>query len=73
MTRVKLTDAQWRALDAICRTNGGGIYAGGRDMRSIFALHKKGLVEGKLNQQFRAVHTREGLEYWRSRNAEAAE
>ena len=65
-SHMKLTEPQWRVLNRICRTNGGGVDAWGRDAPVIRRLHEKGLVQGKAGQQHCAVHTREGLELWRS-------
>jgi hypothetical protein len=72
---LKLTEPQWRMLDRICRTNGGGITVGiteGPDYRMAQRLADKGLVQGKSGVGWMAVHTREGLKYWRERNAAAS-
>jgi len=60
-----LTPTQKKMLDAICKTNGGGIFPAGAEFRTVKQLEKKGLVQGKLGQQYCAVHTREGLTLWR--------
>lgn len=63
----RLGSRQWAMLDKICRTSGGGIYVpgGGPEHKLIMRLHELGLVQGKAGQQYRAVHTREGLDIWR--------
>jgi hypothetical protein len=62
---MKLTERQFQALDAVCRTNGGGISGYSSWKPQLLALEKKGLVQGKAGQQYRAVHTSEGLALWR--------
>ena len=65
-----LTANQLRVLHRILQTNGGGISVyGDEDQRTIMALHRRGLVQGKAGAQHRAVHTREGLELWRKLEA----
>lgn len=70
---MKLTPAQWRMLDDVCRTNGGGVAVGfsygTRSWKVAQRLMDMGLVQGKAGQQYRAVHTKEGLELWRERNS----
>ncbi len=62
---TKLTELQFEALDAVCRTNGGGISGYSAWRPQLLALEKKGLVQGKAGQQCRAVHTPDGLALWR--------
>jgi hypothetical protein len=62
---TKLTELQVQALNAVCRTNGGGISLYSDWRPQLVALHKKGLVQGKSGNQSRAVHTAEGLKLWR--------
>lgn len=67
--KPKLTPAQFRMLDRICKTNGAGVssYAlRGPDTGVVLRLEKMGLVQGKSCEDFKAVHTREGLALWRS-------
>lgn len=69
----KLTPAQWDLLDAICRTNGGGLSVGMSDdvtFKRAQSLYRKGLAQGKYRQPHCAVHTRAGLAFWRARNAD---
>lgn len=62
---MKLTSLQREALDAVCRSNGGGISSYSAWRTQLLALEKKGLIQGKAGQQYRAVHTQEGLALWR--------
>lgn len=61
---IKLTPAQVKLLDKICRTNGGGVPAR-PDNSTVNRLVNLGFIQGKSGRQWWAVHTRPGLEYWR--------
>jgi hypothetical protein len=63
----KLSPTQWNLLGRVCRSNGGGIsvYAVANSA-TWKALERKGLIQGKSGYQSWLVHTREGLEAWRS-------
>lgn len=63
---MKLGSKQREMLIKICKTNGGGLFVSGPDQKVIFSLEKKGLVQGKAGQQYCAVHTKKGLEIYRS-------
>lgn len=69
LAELKLTPAQWRLLDRICKTNGGGVFSGfnegDRNVKMMRALEAMGFVQGKAGAASRAVHTRDGLAYWR--------
>ncbi len=62
---TKLTLLQQKALDAVCKTNGGGLSCYSSWKQQLLSLHKKGLVQGKAGQPYRVVHTSEGLSLWR--------
>ena len=62
----KLTQPQERMLREIVSTNGGGISGYCLDQRVMRSLERKGLIQGKLRQESRAVHTRAGLEWVRN-------
>lgn len=75
---TKLTKPQWDALDRICRTNGGGVAVRCKvnDDDVVVPIHKptaalfaKGLIQGKAGGYEKVVHTREGLQLWRERQA----
>lgn len=74
---MKLTKAQWDALDRICRTNGGGVAVRCTIKDDVVvpthkptaALFAKGLIQGKAGSYQTVVHTREGLRLWRERQA----
>jgi len=61
-----LTHLQWELLDRICRTNGGGLsLPPGDELKRAQSLYRRGLAQGKSGQQYRAVHTPDGLKLWR--------
>jgi len=66
MCDVKLGKKQAQMLRDIVKTNGGGISGYSLDQRVMRSLENKGLIQGKLNQESTAVHTRAGLEWVRS-------
>lgn len=66
MSDVKLGRKQAQMLRDIVNTNGGGISGYSLDQRVMRSLEEKGLIQGKLNQQSAAVHTRAGLEWVRN-------
>lgn len=53
----------------LCRSNGGGVHAGfsesGRDTKVLRRLEALGFVQGKSGRASVAVHTRDGLKYWK--------
>jgi hypothetical protein len=73
---VNLTKPQREALDAVCRTNGGGVSVRcRRDPETGFGiplnasyrkLYDLGLIQGKSGSYETVVHTREGLALYRS-------
>jgi hypothetical protein len=66
----KLTDLQWELLDSICHSNGGGVSLHTTaDRKRAQSLYRKGLAQGKAGQQYKAVHTADGLKLWRERAA----
>jgi uncharacterized protein YjhX (UPF0386 family) len=66
----RLGARQLDLLDRVCRTSGGGVSCFGEQERVYRSLERKGLIQGKSGQQYRAVHTREGLALWRKMQAE---
>lgn len=58
---VKLTAPQEKMLREIVATNGGGIAEFKLSHATLKVLIRKGLVQGKKGQQWRAVHTPEGF------------
>lgn len=66
----RLSKSQFEMLDKICRTNGGGCSGYSLDRRVMRSLETRGLIQGKAGQEYCAVHTREGLQLWRSLSAE---
>ncbi len=70
MADDKLTKPQERVLRRVVKTSGGGVSVGlDQDSAVIMRLHAKGLVQGKLGNPARAVHTREGLDLIRKLDA----
>ena len=66
---ARLGKSQFAMLDKICRTNGGGCSGYSLDRRVMRSLEARGLIQGKLGQEWCAVHTREGLQLWRELTA----
>jgi uncharacterized protein YjhX (UPF0386 family) len=66
----KLGARQLDLLDRVCRSNGGGVSCYGEHEGIYRALERKGLIQGKSGQQYRAIHTAEGLSLWRKLQAE---
>ncbi len=75
MDEPKLTPSQWKWLDKICRTNGGGVDVALTPPipKAVLHLYDLGLVQGKSGCQWCAVHTRDGLSLWRKRNQEGTQ
>jgi len=69
MSERPLGKAQLAMLGEICRTNGGGVSGYRPNQRTMRSLEERGLIQGKAGQEWCAVHTREGLELWRSLQA----
>lgn len=66
----KLSDKQARMLDAVCRTNGGGVSLYEWPKTTARGLMARHFIQGKAGHPGHIVHTREGLAFWRS-NREA--
>lgn len=62
----RLGPRQWELLGRVVRTSGGGVNCFSENERLFRSLEKRGLIQGKSGQPWRAVHTREGLEAWRA-------
>lgn len=69
---LKITPARFRELDKICRTNGGGVFAGFSWPLSKpqMYLYENGLIQGKAGRQSYIVHTRDGWDLWKAMLAE---
>ena len=67
---VRLTPPQFAMLERICKTNGGVVCAGfneaERETKLIRKLESYGFVQGKAGNAGRAVHTTEGLAFYRA-------
>jgi uncharacterized protein YjhX (UPF0386 family) len=57
-----LTERQLALLRAVVASNGGGVSCAVDPERTVMRqLERRGLVQGKAGEQWRAVHTKEGL------------
>jgi hypothetical protein len=70
MSAPRLSPKQREILDAVCRSNGGGVPVReqgmqGANIRQILRLHELGLVQGKLGNPQLVVHTDEGRRLWK--------
>jgi hypothetical protein len=65
---IKLGPVQRRVLARVVKTNGGGVSQYDltpTEKKALWRLHELRLVHGKSGMEWRAVHTREGLELHR--------
>ena len=63
---MKLGVRQKDLLFKVCKTNGGGVFIfGGETYKIAKSLEKKGLIQGKLNDDGWAVHTKAGLDLFK--------
>jgi len=66
---MNLVELQKELLIKICQTNGGGISTismDGWQLKAVHQLHDLGLVQGKSGNESTAVHTKQGLELYRT-------
>jgi hypothetical protein len=61
-----LSEAQLAMLRRIVATNGGGVWVEYGDLRTLRALERRELAQGKKGSPGWAVHTRAGLDLVRS-------
>ena len=63
---AKLSDAQLAMLRRVVATNGGGVFVEYGNLRTLRALERRELAQGKKGSPGWAVHTRAGLDLVRS-------
>ena len=67
MADIKLTPAQANMLRRIVASNGGGVSGYERSaLNTMRALERRGLVQGMSGREWRAVHTRDVLDWVRA-------